>query len=363
MKNLRQDCIQWYHNEFKTLDLWKDMVDTTEDSPWHREVNVGIHTDMVVSQYLARTRNMEWDRSKVIGFLTVVFHDVGKPYSEITKFKEGRGNYRAYHGHEIISARLFENFICDNTVIADRFNLDKFDIYSIAWLIEHHVPWQTTNPITRTHYAKTVYQIFREQSVVFSKILLSDTYGRISDDFDTKCESANEWVSTFNDLIEEVKDDFDIDDDNKTVYIPIACSGTGKSTFENTLDIVTFSLDALRLEWYPGASYSDSFEGARNDPQFSLKANAVYMKQIKNGLDLYIDNTNLSKRRRAFYVNEARKHGYNVVAVYFPISIAELTRRQNARTDKVIPRSVFGNMYKNLQLPSFGEFDDIIIVR
>ena len=33
----------------KSSDLWTVMVNTVEDSPWHREANVAVHTEMVVA--------------------------------------------------------------------------------------------------------------------------------------------------------------------------------------------------------------------------------------------------------------------------------------------------------------------------
>ena len=57
------------------------------NSPWHRENTIGIHTDMVVSHYLANSPN-EWDKQEVLGAFACAFHDVGKPRaSEINGIK------------------------------------------------------------------------------------------------------------------------------------------------------------------------------------------------------------------------------------------------------------------------------------
>lgn len=368
MIDLKQKCIHWYHNEFKLTTLWDDMVNTTEDSPWHRERNVAIHTDMVVSQYLSRVNTNVWRSAEVIGFLTVVFHDVGKPSSEIIKFKEDRGEYRAYHGHELVSARLFENYICENLMLLDELYLKSQDIHGISWLIEHHVPWDTKHAQTRAMYAKSVINIFKSDiklcndNKTFFNILMSDTDGRISDDQSSKTRNASNWINEFQSLI-NFECCVESNTNTKTLYLPIAVSGTGKSTYYNTLrDVVTFSLDDLREDWYPADNYNESFKLACDDDKFSNKANAKFMNMIKAGDDIYVDNTNLSKKRRRFYVDEARKRGYRIIGLVFPISLKELEKRQTNRIDKVIPKDVYTGMYKNLQQPSYGECDEIKVI-
>ena len=129
--------ITWYNQVFKVSYLYEAMEQTVEGSPWHRERNVGVHTDMVVSQYLTRS-----DIFDKIGALACAFHDVGKPNSMTQKFREDRGTYNAFNGHEQVSARLWEQYAVANwKTLVETFGLVSHDIYKIAVLIEHHVPW------------------------------------------------------------------------------------------------------------------------------------------------------------------------------------------------------------------------------
>jgi predicted kinase len=160
------------------------------------------------------------------------------------------------------------------------------------------------------------------------------------------------------------------------LFIPIGASGSGKSTFREKLlmdnpNLPVFCLDDLRLEWYIDAeedgeyshkeAYSKAFERACDDTTFNSKANARYMEMIKTGDDLYVDNTNTSAKRRRFYITEARKRGYYIQAIIFPIELQELIDRQTTRSDKNVPIFAVQRMYMGLQLPSYGDFDGILV--
>jgi hypothetical protein len=110
MKDYRTNFIHYYHNELKFTDEFLLMEGTVEDSPWHREKNVAVHTDMVVSQYIS-TAPQVWSKRDLLGALACAFHDFGKPAAEEVKFSEERGKYRRYVGHEVVSARVWESFV------------------------------------------------------------------------------------------------------------------------------------------------------------------------------------------------------------------------------------------------------------
>lgn len=339
------------------------MVNTCENSPWHRESNVGIHTDMVVGFFSSKYSG-EWTKDHVIGFLACAFHDVGKPVSLAWKESEARGEYKVFHGHELASARMFEDYICDNLEEITNLGVNAHDIYGISWLIEHHLPWGTKNKTTIDQYVKTLFEIFESDGLeFFSDILMADTYGRLSDDYPEKISSAKDWIKNFCEIGHTVKRiEADLEND-KILLVPIAVSGSGKSTFFKTLgnDIEHYSLDELREKWYPSETYVESFELACADKQFMSKVHAEFIKLLKTGKSIYVDEMNLSKKRRGFVVTEARKKGYTVIAVTFPISVNRLIHQQENRTDKVISRDIYSSMYQRLQQPSYGEFDIVRI--
>lgn len=160
------------------------------------------------------------------------------------------------------------------------------------------------------------------------------------------------------------------------LFVPIGTSGSGKSTLREKLlkdntGLGVFSLDNLRIEWYVDDeedgeysikdAYSKAFERACDDNTFASRANARYMEMIKTGNDLYVDNTNTSAKRRRFYIMEARKRGYYIQAIVFPIRVQELIDRQSTRNDKDVPPHAVEQMYMQMQLPSYGDFDDILV--
>ncbi|MCK5017174.1 MAG: AAA family ATPase, partial [Candidatus Peribacteraceae bacterium] len=139
----------------------------------------------------------------------------------------------------------------------------------------------------------------------------------------------------------------------------IGASGTGKSTYRNSLeDFEIYSWDDLRLEFY-SQDYDEAFKLSTQDKNFGKKVNARFMELVKSGKNIYVDNVNVSKKRRAFFIREAKRKGYFTRAVVFPIELDVLIARQETRSDKTVPGGVVAGQYRAIQTPQFGEFDDI----
>src|SRR5690606_13123398 len=87
-------------------------------------------------------------RDWLCGAFAVAFHDVGKPDSEEVKHSEERGTYRKYAGHEIISARLWEDYAVKNfNMLQSMFpEFDENMILVTAWIIEYHLPFSIKKP-------------------------------------------------------------------------------------------------------------------------------------------------------------------------------------------------------------------------
>ncbi len=359
----KQAFLSWYDN-FKHTDLFLSMEAISENSPWHREATVGIHTEMVVSEYINAADLYHsdecrvdpiWDRETYLGAVACAFHDVGKPGARTAKFSEARGNYFSYPGHELMSARLFEDYAAQHS-----HDFGPDEIYMICWMLEHHMPWEVKDKTKRENMARTVRELGFVD--VFTRVLFADQYGRISDDAETKHASVREWVAEFANLVYSVDVSKDVDADAPVLYMPIAASGSGKSTFRASLgDVNTFSLDDLRHEFYDATDYAKAFQRSVEDKSFDSRANARFHAVVKQKKDLYVDNTNCSAKRRRWYLDIARKHGYTLVAVLFPISIDEVVRRQTTRTDKTVPAHAVQRQYMSLQLPCYGEFDRVLI--
>lgn len=368
--SLRNKFIAWYNNEFKTDPLYAKMEETVENSPYHRERNVAIHTDMVVSEYISWA-DKQWTVLTLIGGIATAFHDTGKPSARVVKFKPERGEYNSFGGHEIISARLFEDYFLRN---AERmwklFGVRDINlIYQVGFVIEHHMPYEQPNDKIE-NMATTAAQEFGIPNTlgaepIFQDHLTADTHGRLADDHEKKIAAVDQWIIEFeNKMHIPVHLDSDIHPE-KTLLMPIGPSGCGKSTVFKKLskqyDLHQYSWDLLRLEWYD-PDYRKAYQMSVDDPHFNARYTKEFHKQILIGKNIYVDNTNLSRKRRRPFIDTARKHGYNVIAYIFPIAIDTVCKRQKTRGDKDVPLDAVRQHYMSLQCPLYGEFDGIEVV-
>lgn len=365
--DLKFNFITWYFNEFSFDPLFKEMLSIKEGSPWHREENIGIHTNMVVGQYLTRA-GTAWLNNEHLGAIACAFHDVGKPPSMITKYKEERGEYRAFHGHEQVSARLWEDYAARNWHhLVELFALRPVDIYKIGWMIEHHVPWATTDTAKLDRLARTASEL--DIIYTFVDVLKADTTGRIAEDMDIQNVKADTWGDEFikrahnsQCMIDKIQME---NHSGPVLHMPIGPSGCGKSTVRHSdfdlLGAHHYSWDKLIVEWYD-SDYDTAWKMAFvEDPKFKQKAFAEFVRVIKTNVDIFVDNTNLSPKRRAGFIAEARRRGYKIVGHLFPIALQTVLDRQHTREGRSTPDVVVTTQYNALSLPQYGEFDEINI--
>ncbi len=361
--SLRGDFIAWYNNEFKTDPLYKTMEGTVEASPWHRERNVAIHTDMVVSEYISWAEK-GWSNETLIGAVACAFHDTGKPAARVVKYKPERGEYNSFGGHEIISARLWEDYAIRNIErIFELFGYrDLRLVYQVGFVIEHHMPYEQPSDKVQ-NMATTAVQLFTES--VFQNHLTADTHGRVADDHEDKIAKVDAWIVEFEKKLHvPVFLDASLRE-SKSLIMPVGPSGCGKSSLYKKLSKVHklhhYSWDVLRLEWYD-SDYKKAYQMSVDDPHFNARYMKEFKTQILTGQNIFIDNTNLSRKRRRPFIDDARKHGYNVLGYVFPIELETLYKRQKTRGDKDVPQDAVKQHYMSLQCPLYGEFDHVEVV-
>ncbi len=395
MTTHRDDFILWYHNEFRGTKLYHDMSIMVENSPWHRESDVGTHTDMVVAQYLARAYSNTWmndafnqlsmDRQYLLGAFAAAFHDVAKPHVVQYKESEERGSYKAFNGHEKVSARMWENWAVTNwPMLTARFGFTRWDLYAVGWMIEHHLPWDLKDQRKLDNLRMTALRCDIVEA--FSTLLMADTTGRISDDAEQKIMKSQAWLDDFHDSLKllmvanpELRKGSEQNwatEDQPRLVMPVAPSGSGKTTLfkEEYQDegYAHFSLDEMRLLW--AAEYLD-FSGletkeiykyawqycAAMESEFKQFWQNDYRKAVRSGVNLFVDGTNLSAKARRFFLVEAENRGYWTVAGLFPVTLDAVYARQKRRPDKDVPHNSVKQQYDSLALPQYGEFDEIFI--
>lgn len=147
------------------------------------------------------------------------------------------------------------------------------------------------------------------------------------------------------------------------MFVAIGASGSGKSSLLKKMQTANpslnvFSLDLMRHELY-GDDYSLAFLKSTKDKHFRSTCNNRYRDLLREGKDLFLDNTNISRKNRRFYLTEARNRGYYLVAVLLPVDVKTVRDRQKTRADKEVPVEAVDRQYYGLQLPQILEFDDV----
>lgn len=360
---MRSKFIKWFFNDFRLDELYLDMDMTSEESPWHRERTVGVHTDMVVSQYIARTP-LVWSKVDLLGAFAAAFHDVGKPDAMQICYREDRGEYKRFAGHEQISARLWEDWAVRNwNILSGVFDFELMDIFRTGFIIEQHLPYglKHRDKVINLMLTLLMYNIDEP----FINHLMADTLGRISDDAREKLANTEEWISNFKNQLIGVSEHSALyatrQENQPMMYVPIAASGSGKSTLLRSLgSINVFSLDSMRLELY-GEPYDNAFLQSTKDKHFRSQCNDRFRNTLRENKDVYLDNTNTSKKNRRFYITEARNRGYWIVAYLLPVDLQTAIGRQQTRDDKEVPEDAVRRQYMGIALPQIGEFDEIIV--
>lgn len=151
--------------------VFHDMEQTRENSPYHREANVLVHTMMTCAWY-SHHACIEDDWYS-LGYLACLLHDVGKPCCRTQKHNEKRGTYYSYDRHDVVGARMAEEILVTAKV-------HDFDVYRIVWMIRNHqIFWSTKKSDLRSEMSKVL--VDRDFYLAFKLFMQADDFGRISD--------------------------------------------------------------------------------------------------------------------------------------------------------------------------------------
>lgn len=370
---------------------WEVMARTVEDSPWHREANVTVHTNMTIEQYMVKFFDHRTERQRMLSLMALLFHDFGKPEAEETleKKEEPGVFYRRYAGHEPISGNEFMSFMCDQVELREMFfaeGYDWSDVRKIKVMIEHHLPYGLKNPQKRQNLKQMIDTTFGEDDVCFYDMLRSDAAGRISDDHETKLQNVEDWINEFQTVEWKARP---VKAPEPELIMLVGVSGAGKSTFISRMlsegrapgDVVVFNEDVLRLqyaqehmtreemagwadmtdaEWYQKAW---NFCHMNKDSTFDAFSMAEYRRLLDTGQTVVIDRMNQGRKGRNKYIDPARQKGYRVKSVEFFISEQRAKDRQKTRGDKMLQDFRVHQLVMQLETPWYGpEVDEFTIV-
>jgi hypothetical protein len=181
---------------FRKTKLWLDMVNTREDSPWHREENTGVHTQMLLKWYTDNLFNSRTENQRMLTMVACLMHDIGKPMAQVVKESPEKGVYRSYGGHEQYSARLWVDFAMSNpNAVEGLLRFDLADVSNIAMMLEYHVPWSMKDMKKRVNLKKAFMQRLGEPGHrAWLDLLLCDQHGRIADEQQKHLAEVDAWM-------------------------------------------------------------------------------------------------------------------------------------------------------------------------
>jgi len=185
-----------YLENVKNSAEWQSMVDTVENTGWHREANVAVHTEMTIDHYLKTFAPHRTERQQMLALMALLFHDFGKPASESTN-AEGRHQYL---GHEEVSATNFWNFMRSEIALTDFFFDQGYhwgDVNAIKFVIERHLPYGMKQPKKVQALKDQIKNFLGDDEEVFFDVLRSDSAGRIQDNREQRLQEVEDWINGF----------------------------------------------------------------------------------------------------------------------------------------------------------------------
>lgn len=342
------------------------MESTVEASPWHREANVAVHTEMCIQYYMDTFAPIRGYQSNKIAILALLFHDTGKPSAEeVVEKKDDAGTltgevYRRYAGHEQDSAVTFTE--CYLTMPELRALISDMEARAIRWIIENHLPYGMKDAEKRRCLrigTGTALQYAFVRVETFFDCLRSDANGRISDDMPQKLQNVEEWIADF-EKIPGLAAQAPVG--NGELHMLIGPSASGKTTYRHQLTFVSegliraISADELKLHFYlslfPGdakldraAVYDAAWKYCTLDhpKEFEKFFREKYTEEAKamssvNGI-LVVDLVNASRKARRVWIELAKRFNMKVTMVEFWTPLEVLIARQSTRGDKQVPVS------------------------
>lgn len=373
---------EFYFSEFTQHNIWAVMSATVEDSPWHREANVAVHTEMAIEFFMKNFGNKYSEREQVIAMTALLFHDSGKPSAEETITREDGHVYRRYAGHEQDSAITFQEFYVTSQKLRNMFTVKEARL--IKFMIEHHLPFGLKNERKLKDLVTAMAHTFKEANAsfkLFFDMVKSDASGRISDNHEEKLQAVDEWFFSFEARFLNLHPPKHVY--NRNMYLMVGPSGSGKSTLAKKMagpDDQIISLDDFRIQYFlkevqPVREDGDSAKIYLHAWNYVLEHESQFNKfaeeQIKEMLNkavgtnsnVFIDATNVSKKRRAQWIERANKFHFNVKAFEFWNTMDVLVARQFTRNDKTVPRSSVRQQQYSTQSVYLGaEADEVTVI-
>ena len=166
---------------------------------------------------------------------------------------------------------------------------------------------------------------------------------------------------------------------DKRAFVLAGPSGSGKSTvvglitrpyaWVNRPQVGIFSLDACRLDFFdqilddPVKAYAEAFKYANErEAEFNQYVTKCWHETLLNHV-VIVDNTNLTRKSRARWVNDLRAKKFRITGVEVLAPLSVVLQRQRTRADKSVGDDIVRSMYMRQEGFMLGtECDELIVV-
>jgi len=356
MKN--SEILSRFHINFPYLVDFMKKSDHNYSSeqlnPYHLEGDVWSHTMMVFNQASSN------DSSSVVR-IAALLHDIGKPHCKKINDDTKRVSF---FNHEAVS------FFMAKDVLKKCYpELSEKKMKDCLYLIANHSILFPRNNQELT--ADSALNLVSDKKLLKQLIELveCDSTGRI---IDVTKDGGDDFSDSLFDIYysDEMKYSASkavINQDQKVLTLLIGLPGSGKSywnehnTYQRNTTVVSRDETMMRMGEFP-TNYHATWETA-DHKAVDKEVNRIFQSALKDGDDIVIDKTNLTRKGRRKYINEAKRKGYRIEAKIFVPGFATIKERQEDReNNKVISDKVLERMVKSFSFPLDNEVDDWKII-
>lgn len=258
--------------------------------------------------------------------MALVLHDLGKLYTAVPN--KSNPNFTSFYKHELKSTEI-----------------------AIMWLNMFQAPntfKQVVKNIILNHMNKTmslkklVGSVGLPTAKLVLKCHLADIQGRIN--------VAQQEIDFISDRLLQLNDFKEIEikpmynSDKPELVIMIGLPRSGKSTFveQNYDDYNYLSRDEIRTNIF-------GYKGNMlHEAEVSTIFNKRYTEFLNQNKNIVIDNTNIQKKYRKQFINQAKAHKYKIKAIYIDAAYEDVVDNANKEN---FPVEVIDSMFNRLDLP------------
>ena len=362
-------AIEWKKLEDK-FDWLNDMKNVPQESEWHAEGNVYIHTFMVINSLIAMPEFKELsEQAKHIVFTAALFHDIEKRSSTIIENENGIERISS-PGHtkkgEYTTRKILYVEIPTPFAIREE----------IAKLVRHHgLPlWAIEKRDPKKEVIEASLCLNTKYLYILAK---ADALGRIckdKDEFLLRLElfkeiciendcfgKAWEFKSDYGRYLylnrSDLAPDYEPYDDLKfNVYLLSGLPGTGKDTYiKKNYDLPILSLDDIRRE-HKISPTDRKLNG--QVIQFAKEKAKEYMRMKRSFI---FNGTNITREMRGSWISLFTEYGARVRIIYLEVPY-NILLQQNHNRDYKVPTDVIDKLIGKLEIPTYRESHEIEFV-